>query len=140
MTQQERDRLVVLKKAHKQLITQRQAAEELQLTERHVRRLLGCMKEAGDRVVIHGLRGRESNRKLSPELREQAVRILSQEVYRGFGPTLASEYLAKKHKLKIGREALVIHGRKTRFHHMIAPVTNIAAGTKPKIAQVAFVA
>jgi hypothetical protein len=34
------------------------------------------------------------------------VRILSQEVYRGFGPTLASEYLAKKHKLHIGREAL----------------------------------
>jgi hypothetical protein len=31
---------------------------------------------------------------------------LSQEVYRGFGPTLASEYLAKKHKLRIGREAL----------------------------------
>jgi hypothetical protein len=31
---------------------------------------------------------------------------LSEEVYRGFGPTLASEYLAKKHGVKIGREAL----------------------------------
>jgi transposase len=106
MTQQDRDRLVVLKKARKKLITQRQAAEELQISERHVRRLLVRLKEVGDRVVVHGLRGRESNRKLSPEAREQAVRILSQEVYHGFGPTLASEYLAKKHKLKIGREAL----------------------------------
>jgi len=34
------------------------------------------------------------------------VRILSQEVYRGFGPTLASEYLRDKHQVKIGREAL----------------------------------
>ena len=106
MTQKDRDRLVVLKKAHKKLITQRHAAGELQVTERHVRRMLVKLKEAGDGSVIHGLRGRSSNRKLSAELREAAVRILSQEVYRGFGPTLASEYLAKKHKLRIGREAL----------------------------------
>ena len=39
MTQRDRDRLV-LKKAQKKLITQRQAAGELQLSERHVRRML----------------------------------------------------------------------------------------------------
>jgi transposase len=106
MTQKDRDRLVVLKKAQKKLITQHQAAEELGVTERHVRRMLVRLKEAGDRSIVHGLRGRRSNRKLSAEVREQAVRILSQEVYRGFGPTLASEYLGKKHKIRIGREAL----------------------------------
>src|SRR5690242_2708443 len=106
MTQRDRDRLVVLRKAQKKLITQRQAAAELQLTERHVRRLLVRLKEVGDRAVVHGLRQRPSNRRLSEETREKAVRILSQEVYRGFGPTLASEYLAKKHKISIGREAL----------------------------------
>jgi len=106
MTQRDRDRLVVLKKAQKKLITQRQAAEELKLTERHVRRLLIRLKKEGDRTVIHGLRGRSSNRKLSEQTREKALRILSEKVYRGFGPTLASEYLASKHKLRIGREAL----------------------------------
>ena len=106
MTQKDRDRLVVLKKVQKKLITQRQAGEELGVTERHVRRMLVRLKKAGDRSMVHGLRGRPSNRKLSPELREQAMRILSQEVYHGFGPTLASEYVAKKHKLRIGREAL----------------------------------
>ena len=40
MTQQDRDRLVALKKARKKLITQRQAAEEIGQSERHVRRLL----------------------------------------------------------------------------------------------------
>jgi len=40
MTQRDRDRLVALKKAKKGLITQRQAAEEIGQSERHVRRLL----------------------------------------------------------------------------------------------------
>ena len=40
MTQAERDRLVALKKAKKKLITQKQAAEEIGVTERQVRRLL----------------------------------------------------------------------------------------------------
>jgi transposase InsO family protein len=106
MTQRERDRLVVLKKAQKKLIRQRQAAEELKLSERQVRRLLRKLKKSGDRAVIHGLRGGRSNRRLTEQMREKAVRILSQEVYCGFGPTLASEYLASKHKLGIGREAL----------------------------------
>ena len=106
MTQRDRDRLVVLKRAQKRQITQRQAAAELGLSERHVRRLLVRLEEVGDRAVVHGLRQRPSNRRLSEESREKAVGILSQEIYHGFGPTLASEYLAKRHKLVIGREAL----------------------------------
>ena len=65
MTQAERDRLVALKKAKKRLITQKQAAEELGITERHVRRLLRELRRRGDKVVAHGLRGIPSNRKLS---------------------------------------------------------------------------
>jgi hypothetical protein len=44
--------------------------------------------------------------KTSAAKREKIVRILSQEKYRDFGPTLASEYLANRHQVKIGREAL----------------------------------
>ena len=40
MTRRDRDRLVALKKAKKGLITQREAAEELGRSERHIRRLL----------------------------------------------------------------------------------------------------
>jgi transposase len=106
MTQAERDRLVVLRKAEAKSITQKQAAEELGVTERQVRRLVAKLRDQGDRAVIHGLRGRASNRRLSEQKRAKAVAVLSQQVYRGFGPTLASEYWARKHKLKIGREAL----------------------------------
>ena len=106
MTQWDRDRLVALKQAHKRQITQKQAAEQLQCTERHVRRLQKKLKSQGDQAVVHGLRGRASNRKRSQKDCDKIVGILSQEVYHGFGPTLAAEYLAKKHKVGIGREAL----------------------------------
>lgn len=104
MTQGERDRLVALKKAKKKLITQREAAGELGITERQVRRLLHAMKRRGDKAVVHALRGLPSNRKVDVETQQKAVEILSRPVYLGFGPTLASEYLAKKHKIQVSRE------------------------------------
>src|SRR5262249_7930177 len=106
MTQAERDRLVALKKAKNKLITQKQAAAELGITERHVRRLLRQLKRRGDKVMVHALRGLPSNRKISADTEQKAIAILSQPVYRGFGPTLAAEYLAKKHDIEVSRETL----------------------------------
>jgi len=106
MTQRDRDRLVVLKKALKKLIRQNQAAKELGISARQVKRLLRGLREKGDKAVLHGLRGLESKRKTPPATREKIVGILSQEIYRDFAPTLASEYLAEKHGIRIGRETL----------------------------------
>jgi transposase len=106
MTQAERDRLVALKKAKKKLITQRQAAEEIGVTERQVRRLLRKLRRKGDRAVIHELRGRPSNRKLPAEAEQRAIAVLSDPVYRGFGPTLAAEYLHKLHQITVSKETL----------------------------------
>jgi transposase len=106
MTQRDRDRLVVLKKAQKKLIKQSQAAKELDITPRQIRRLLRRLREQGDAAVVHALRGRQSNRRVSEETRQKIVQVLSQQQYRDFGPTLAAEYLHKKYKVKIGREAL----------------------------------
>src|SRR5258708_29127889 len=106
MTQKERDRLVALKKAQKRLITQQQAAAEIGVSERQVRRMLRKLKERGDKAVIHAARGGVSNRKIAAKVERRAIEILSRKVYRGFGPTLAAEYLAKKHNLRVGRETL----------------------------------
>jgi transposase len=106
MTQAERDRLVALKKAKKKLITQKEAAEELGISERHVRRLLRQLKKRGDKAVVHALRGLPSNRRIEETERSRAVQILSQPVYRGFGPTLAAEYLNDKHDMEVGRETV----------------------------------
>ncbi len=102
MTQRERDRLVVLKKAQKKLITQKQAGIDLGLSERHIRWMLARLKEVGDKALVHGLRGRPSNRQLSEEIREKAVRILSEEVYRGFGPTLPASIWPRNTKSRLG--------------------------------------
>jgi transposase InsO family protein len=104
MTQADRDRLVALKKAKKRLITQREAAEELGISVRHVKRLLSALKKHGDRAVVHGLRGRASNRRIEEEIQSEAVQILSAPVYAGFGPTLAAEYLANKHRIAVSKE------------------------------------
>jgi len=106
MTQAERDRLDALKKAKKKLITQKQAAEEIGVTERQVRRLLRKLRQKGDRVVIHELRGRASNRKLPAEREQRAVAVLSDPLYRGFGPTLAAEYLHQRHEITVSKETL----------------------------------
>jgi DNA-binding IscR family transcriptional regulator len=106
MTQQDRDRLVALKKAKKGLITQRQAAEEIGQSERHIRRLLKKLKAKGDAALVHALRGRRSNRKLDEKTKQVTLKILGREVYAGFGPTLAAEYLADKHDIHVGRETV----------------------------------
>lgn len=106
MTQADRDRLVALKKAKKKAITQREAAEELGLSVRHVKRLIYALKKHGDKVVVHGLRGRPSNQKIAEKTEREAVKILSAPVYEGFGPTLAAEYLGKKHGIEVSKETV----------------------------------
>jgi biotin operon repressor len=85
MTQADRDRLVALKKAKKRRIAQREAAEELGLSVRHVKRLIYALKKHGDKAVVHRLRGRPSNRKIEERIEREAMQILSAPVYKGFG-------------------------------------------------------
>lgn len=106
MTQQDRDRLVALQKARKGLITQKEAAAEIGQSERHIRRLLKKLKSRGDAVIVHGLRGRRSNRKIDEEVKQTALSILGDKVYSGFGPTLAAEYLTSRHGIRAGRETV----------------------------------
>jgi hypothetical protein len=52
MGQRERDRLKVPDEVEKRNITQRQA-EQLGITERHVRRLIARWRSVGHRAVVH---------------------------------------------------------------------------------------
>jgi transposase len=106
MSQEERDRLDWLKRARDRKITQREAAERMEVSERWVRKLLGRMKTEGDAVVVHGLRGRGSNRKLSAKTHEQALTILREPDWHGFGPTFAAQQLAKWRGIEVGKETL----------------------------------
>jgi hypothetical protein len=106
MSQQERDWLDWLKRAKDGSMTQREAAEKMGITDRWVRKLLLGMDKRGDAVVVHGLRGRPSNRRLPKKLQEQVLAILKQPEWHDFGPTFASQQLAKRHKIAVGKETL----------------------------------
>jgi hypothetical protein len=106
MTQADRDRLVTLRKTKKGLITRRQAAEELGLRLRQVKRQVKALKKRGDKAVVHGLRGKPSNQRIAKAVEEEAIRILSADLYKGFRPTLAAEYLADKHDIEVSKETV----------------------------------
>lgn len=104
MNQEERDWLEWLKRAQQGVVTQRQAAEKMGVSDRWVRKLLKRLKTDGDGVVVHGLRGKASNRKIGEKIRSEAIRYLKQPEWHDFGPTFAGEQLAKRHNLKISKE------------------------------------
>ncbi len=65
LSQRERDRLKVLHEVDQKHLTQVAAAKRLQVTDRHVRRMLLGLRQRGDGALVHGLRGRPSNRRLA---------------------------------------------------------------------------
>ena len=71
-----------------------------------MQRLLEGVKDRGDKAVIHALRGKPSNRRIEEGVERQAVKILSTPMYQGFGPTLAAEYLGKKHGIEASKETV----------------------------------
>jgi transposase len=106
MSQEERDDLHWLKRVEAGSMTQREAAAKMGVTPRWVRKLVKRMVKQGDAVVVHGLRGRASNRKLSAKTQRQALTILKQPDWHDFGPTFAAEQLAKRHQIHVGKETL----------------------------------
>ena len=71
------------------------AAHRLRLSDRQVRRLLERLRSVGDGGLVHGLRGRPSNRKIPERIEQRSLARLRQPAYAGFGPTLAAEHLAQ---------------------------------------------
>ena len=111
MSQWERDRLVVTRQVVGGELRMGEGARRLGRSKRQMRRLVRAYERDGDGSVIHGLRGRPSNRCLEGDLRATALGKAREDLYRDFGPTLLSEHLA--------REGHVVH-RSTLRRWMIA--------------------
>jgi hypothetical protein len=83
------------------------AAALLELSVRQARRIWKRFKELGDAGLVHRLRGRSSNRRLSEDVRQRIVKR-HQERYADFGPTLACEKLsAEDEELSVSPDTLV---------------------------------
>ena len=106
MSQEERDKLEWLKRASDRVISQREAAGKIGVSDRWVRKQLKRMKKQGDAVVVHGLRGRASNRKVAAQTQERTIELLKRPEWHDFGPTFASEQLAKRHGIEVSDETV----------------------------------
>jgi Helix-turn-helix domain len=95
LSAKERERLKVLHQITQGHLRQIEAAHRLRLSDRQVRRLLQRLGDVGDRGLVHGLRGRPSNRKIPAEIEQRSLRRLRLPAYCGFGPTLAAVFFAR---------------------------------------------
>ena len=80
------------------------AEKHLGLCSLQCRRSYKRYRQEGDAGLVHRSRGRSSNHQTDPGLREAILRRYD-EVYEGFGPTLAAEKLAGE-GLKVDHETL----------------------------------
>jgi predicted deacetylase len=76
------------------------------VTDRRVRELLARLEEEGDGVVVHGLRGQASNHRIGEEIQQRVLKLLRQPEWHDFGPTFASEQLAKRYRIEVSKETV----------------------------------
>ena len=88
----------IIKKVMGKELNGSEAAEMLGLTVRHVRRLKRKVDKNGIKGLIHGNRGKPSNRRI-PDNEKSKIADLIREHYSDFGPLLATEKLAERHKI-----------------------------------------
>jgi len=103
MTRREIERYQMIQRSLRKEITQAKAGELLELSERHIRRLVKRVRLKGMGGLVHGNRGRPSPRKMSQEQVERIASIIG-ERYPDFTPLHAAEKLWERHKVRVSRE------------------------------------
>jgi len=86
-------------------LTQIAAAKNLGVSVRQVRRMVRRVENAGATGLIHGLRGKDSCKRIKSEKKEQIIDICADR-YKGFSLTLTQEKLLEIEKISINRESL----------------------------------
>ena len=105
LSKRELDRVWVMEAMIDKRLGQREAAQQLNLSVRQIKRLVRCYGEFGPRGLVSGRRGKRSNHAMDPWVRS-CVLTLVRERYADFGPTLASEKLSELHDLHLCAETL----------------------------------
>ena len=104
-TPEELRRLHVIQRVLEGGLKQVEAAEILSLSFRHIRRVVKRVRGEGERGIVHRLRGRPSNRKIPDQLKDKVIKLY-RKIYKGFGPTLASEKLLERDGVRLSDETL----------------------------------
>jgi len=95
----------IIKKVLNKELNGSEAAELLNLTSRHIRRLKKKVGNSGIKALVHGNRGKPGNRRI-PDKERKRIAALIKSKYPDFGPTLATEKLAELDKVECSRGAI----------------------------------
>lgn len=105
LSQKELQRVAVISSCVKGDLACARAAELLDLTARHVKRLKSRYRQGGEAALAHASRGRPSHRRL-PEAMRARILHLARTRYAGFNDHHLCEKLGEVEHLSLGRETL----------------------------------
>jgi transposase len=105
MKRVDRDRLKVIHEVRQGHLSQKEAGDQLGISERQVRRVQRRVEKEGDTGVLHRGRGKRSNRRLKPEEEAGIQEHLQDPMWVDFRPTYAQEELWKL-GYRVGRETV----------------------------------
>jgi hypothetical protein len=105
MSRKEVPRAGLVKAALAGKITNAEGARALRLSVRQFRRLKKRFRERGARGLLHGLRGRLGNGRLTPQAREQIAALMT-TTYAGFNDVHLTEKLREVHALAVSRSSV----------------------------------
>lgn len=105
MSAKERARLELFGRVSAGDLTLVKASELLGLSYRQTKRSWSRFQDEGAGSLVHGLRGRSSNRRPAEDLKPRALELYVSQ-YSDYGPTLAAECLREEDGLEVGVETL----------------------------------
>ena len=105
MSRKEVSRLEWFAKVKRKELSLRSASAKMALSYRQAKRLRKRYEAQGEAGLVHGLRGKPSNRKTDAAVRQRVLKLF-QEKYHDFGATLAAEYLQEEDKVRVAVETL----------------------------------
>jgi len=105
MSSKERKRKVIMEGVINKQYTLKEGANRMGVSYRQAKRIFKRYKAQGDTGLLHKHRGSPSGH-AKPIVLKQKVLTLYQEKYRGFGPTLAAEFMEEEESIHVNAETL----------------------------------
>jgi len=105
MTKKESERLIIVNNLINKVINGTEASKQLGLSLRQVKRLKAKVILLEAKGIIHGNRGRESNRRIGEDLIDK-IDTLLRDKYHFLTPTMAQEHLEKNDDIKVSKEKI----------------------------------
>ncbi len=105
MSQRELDRVGVIRQVVEKQLRQRDAARQLGLSVRQIKRLVQRYRAEGAAGLVSRHRGKRPNNRIADALRRKVLDLVRSR-YADFGPTLACEKLVERHGHRLSVETL----------------------------------